>query len=358
MPRACTSTRATEKGKSPGTLIAAALAGAWRRVPGETAISAEDLAVITPLLLGSGAGALAWWRVRDSALRASAAARELREAYRFHTLGAALHELGIKEAFRLLRAAGVAPVLVKGWAVTRLYPEKGLRPYGDIDLCVRPEEYPRAAAALDGSEARKYSVDLHEGFENLDEESVEDLYARSRLERLDDCDVRVLGPEDHLRVLCVHFLRHGAWRPLWLCDVAAAVESRPADFDWDRCLGGDRRRADWVVCTIGLAHRLLGARVEDTPVAGRASRLPGWLLPAVVAQWETPCAPDHFPPELMLTSLRHPSRVPRALRDRWPNPIEATISVKGSFNELPRLPFQLGACLSRTTRFLGRLAKA
>ena len=46
--------------------------------------------------------------------------------------------------------------------------------------------------------------------------------------------------EDQLRQLCLHLLRHGACRPLWLCDVAVMLESLPGDFDWDRCLGGDR----------------------------------------------------------------------------------------------------------------------
>ena len=44
-----------------------------------------------------------------------------------------------------------------------------------------------------------------------------------------------------------------------------------------------------------------------------------------------------------------------ALRVRWPNPIEATIGVGGPFNEIPRLPFQIGECFSRAARFVGEL---
>lgn len=132
-----------------------------------------------------------------------------------------------------------------------------------------------------------------------------------------------------------------------------ALDSRPRDFDWDRCLGRDRRRADWVACTIGLAHQLLGVPVDDTPVAWRATHLPRWFVPSVLQQWERPYALDRQGlTEAFASTLRHPIRVPKALYLRWPaNPIAATISVKGPLNALPRLPFQLGECLLRLVRF-------
>jgi hypothetical protein len=44
----------------------------------------------------------------------------------------------------------------------------------------------------------------------------------------------------------------------------------------------------------------------------------------------------------MATYLRNPAGLLKALRTRWPDPIEATIRLKGPFNEVPRLPFQIG----------------
>ncbi len=343
-----------------GTLVARSLVGAWRPSPPGPELSAKELVEVAPLLLGSGAGALGWWRVRRSDLRSSAPALALRDAYRLFALHVALHECAIERAFVLLRSAGVEPILVKGWAIARHYPEPGLRPYGDLDLCVRPGQYVRAQEVLRGLEEEHVPVDLHAGFTNLDERDLDDLYAHSELVKLGDVPVRVLGPEDHLRVLCVHLLRHGAWRPLWLCDIAAAVEFRPADFDWDRCLGSKRRLADWVVCSIGLAHELLGSRVDDTPVAERARHLPRWLVPNVLGQWNTPFPTCQAPmryPEPMATYLRRPAGVLQALRMRWPNAIEATIGVKGPLNGLPRLPFRLAYCLLRTVRFVGRLPR-
>jgi hypothetical protein len=53
-------------------------------------------------------------------------------------------------------------------------------------------------------------------------------------------------------------------------DLAVSVEGRPAIFDWNRCLGLDSRSPDWVMCTVGLAHRLLEDRVDGTLVGARA----------------------------------------------------------------------------------------
>src|SRR5262249_11103226 len=147
--------------------------------------------------------------------------------------------------------------------------------------------------ALRGAVAEVGVVDLHRGladgsmaFALLNDHPLEALYERSQLVALGEVNVHVLGPEDHLRLLCLHMLGHGAHRPLWLCDVAIVLESRPPDFDWELCLSGDRRRSDWVACALGLAHHLLGAEIAGTPVEERARRLPRWLIPTVLRQWE------------------------------------------------------------------------
>jgi hypothetical protein len=343
---------------STGSLVAKVLTGSWRIHPPPLDISAEELSRVAPLLLESGAGALGWRRVRNSHLSATAEAAELQQAYRLHTLQAGLHERNIKGVITFFKNARIEPVLVKGWAVARLYPERGARPYGDIDLSFRPDQFDEAEALLQTEEGKKFYVDLHKGLRKLDDVSFEELYARSEVVALGDVEVRILGPEDHFRILCVHLLRHSAWRPLWLCDIAATLESRPRSFDWDRCLGRNPRKADWVACTVGLAHRLLGAEIGDTPVARRAESLPGWLIPSVLKNWSKP-DPNLYPPLAyvppMITYLRRPAGMLKALRRRWPDPIEATIRMRGPFNEMPRLPFQLGNCLSRVTGFLATM---
>ena len=245
----------------------------------------------------------------------------------------------------------------KGWAIARLYPKHGLRPYGDIDLYVSPEQWTATTDALASPGAPVCPGDLHRGSADLDDHTFTDLYRRSEVDDLGGVAVRILGPEDHLRLLCLHTLRHGAWRPLWLCDIGVALESRAVDFDWDYFLSGDRLRSDWVACAVGLAHQLLGVRVGDTPFEWRATHLPRWLVPTVLRQWSVLRTPHGCRME-MATYLRHPAGLLDALRLRWPNAIEATIGVRGPFNELPRLPFQVGDALFRTARFLTQVPRS
>lgn len=61
---------------------------------------------------------------------------------------------------RRLGAAGVEPLLIKGWAIARLYPGAGLRPYTNLDLIVRPSELGAARGNLWKPPA--VAVDLHE----------------------------------------------------------------------------------------------------------------------------------------------------------------------------------------------------
>jgi hypothetical protein len=345
--------------KSPGSLVAEMLRGSWRLSPPPLELTATQLKEITPLLQKSGAAALSWRRLQASDLRDVPHAKQLHQSYRRYTLRAAFIQQTIKRTISLLRSIGIEPILVKGWAAARLYPEPGLRPYGDIDLCVRPEQLVAAKGALKNLADEQHEVDLHCGFETLGGGNFDEMHTRSQLMQLEETSVRVLSAEDHLRVLSIHMLREGAWRPLWLCDIAAAVEARPVRFDWDRCLGKNRRQADWIIASIALAEQLLGADVGDTPAACRTKQLPRWLTATILKEWEAkmPSMPErHITP--MARYLRYPAGILKGLRDRWPNPIEATIQVRGPFNELPRLPFQLGNCLARTAKFAARLPQS
>lgn len=335
------------------------LAGVWRRFPPALRLSPEDLSEATPSLISSGAGALGWWRAHHSELRDTPAAQQLRDVYRQNAILGTMQERRIEEVVALLHAAGVVPLLVKGWAVARLYPERALRFSGDIDLIIRPAELRRAHRALEGRADLLSEVDTwHEELDCFSERAWDGLYARARAVRLGETDVHLLGPEDQLAFLCMHFLRHGAWRPIWLCDISVALESRPPGFDWDLCLHGGWGRADWIACALGLASVLLGADLRETPAEQRAAHLPGWLAPCVLQQWESPSPRQHDPPDLMRTALSRPSTIPAALLARWPDPIQATIRTNGPFNELPRLPFQLADYCMDAARFAVRLARS
>lgn len=340
-----------------GSGVASVLEGSWRRSPPKLDFPEPGLGEVADLLAASMSGALAWCRIRNTDLASSALAATLRESYLSHTIGSALREHAIKKVLTALQAAEVDAVLVKGWAISRLYPEPGLRPFGDIDLAVRPEHLPLATETVSNVDV-PYWVDLHHGFDGLDYTGFHELWARSMVVKLDDVGVRILRAEDHLRVLCFHLLRHNAFRPLWLCDIGAAVEYRSADFDWNLCLGRDRRRADWVACSIALAHELLAANVDDTPGAARTTNLPRWLISSVLKEWATPYAMSQAPvthQAPMAKYLRDPRGLLADLRRRWPKPIEATVYVNGAFNRIPRWPYQMAASIKRTTKFAARL---
>ena len=272
-----------------GLDIASLLSGAWRETSASSDfafnLSADQLAAITPLLCHSGAAALAWYKIRNTPLATTAAGQELHEVYRRFRLSALIHEREIADVWSLLGAEGIEAVLVKGWAIARRYPDPALRPYGDIDLCIRPDQFEQAVAVLQClEEIDGHHVDLHCGFTRIgqtkpeaDEQQVrrlrglhrfgvnkhkpssqvspaldrfglltvlrnlcnlrttpdasnrsgddwDKLFERSQVVMLNDQPVRILSDEDHLRLLCVHLLRSGARRPPWLCDVALLVE--------------------------------------------------------------------------------------------------------------------------------------
>lgn len=343
------------KNLSKGSLVAAVLAGSWRssKFP-PLQITEPELDTVCPLLYDSGAAALAWHRLSTTSLRNSASAELFHQAYRLQSLQSDIHEEKIEKVFRLLREAEVEAVLAKGWATAGIYKTRAFRPFGDIDVCVRPEQFKLAGEVLRDPAAQDCWVDLHQHFAEIGDRTFADLFERSTEVRLRAEQIRILGIEDQLALSSIHLLKHGAWRPLWLCDVGVAIESLPHTFNWDTCLGQNPTRAKWIMCAIGLAKRLLEADTKDVP-SHVNTQVPPWLIENVLKQWERPFAINQPPmshPTPFTNLLRHPTQLPEGLRQRWPNPILATISVNGEFNNLPRLPYQLANCISRVGRLL------
>ena len=341
--------------KSRGLVIASLLAGSWRTAPPPLNLSPEDLDEITPLLYNSGAAALGWRRIRDTELSTTPSAEVLHQGYRLQALQVAISQSKIEIVHRLLQEVRVDAILVKGWAVAGFYPELALRPLGDIDLVVRPTEYKAAGTILARPEARGCWVDLHSGLSELQDRSIDELFSRSHVVSLRDTQIRVLSLEDHLALLTIHLLKHGAWRPLWLCDIAAIVESLPNDFDWPICLGADKRRRSWISASIALAHQLLTANIDQVPLPARAKYVPEWLRESVLKQWGNLFPGDHLPVQprpLMTNVLTSPRGILKETWERWPDAITATFNMRGRINNFPRLPYQLGDFSARAGRYL------
>jgi hypothetical protein len=337
--------------------VPAFLARAWRTVLPGLSANAEELGSIASQLMMTAAGPLAWRRICQTPLAASRPGRELRQAYRLHALQAVDHERHIQLLFPAMRAAGVEPILIKGWSAARLYPETGLRPYGDIDLCVPPEQLTAAATVLSEDGLRYGWVELHKGVADLPDRTWSDVWRRSRLVPLGQVPVRVLGPEDQIRLLCLHQVRHSFARPLWLCDVAAALESRPADFDRSYCLSGDPRLTRWVAAVIGLACRLLGAELNNPAFSRKVADVPGWLEQAALWRWGA--VNDR---ERLGFYLRNPGATAQAIYYRGLDPIKASLRL-GAWPRhrltlfLVQLRAQVGRCRHAPRRLRIELTK-
>ncbi|MDQ3472102.1 MAG: hypothetical protein M3447_00045, partial [Acidobacteriota bacterium] len=143
--------------------------------------------------------------------------------------------------------------------------------------------------------------------------------------------------------------------PIGLCDIAVALESRAADFDWSKCLGKTKKHVDWIGCVIGLARELLGAEPGEIPIRLK-ERQPTWIVRTVLKAWGRSFS-SHFTQQAPLDFYaRHPRGLVQALAARWPTPIVGTVGVGGSFNRLPRFPYQLGYLLVRSLRFIKHMS--
>lgn len=332
-----------------GAALAATLTHSWRESECQEEIFPEEIENAFSLLLATGSAALIPHRV--SHLPAEFVA-ELQEVYRRQAIAAMLQEHSVKDIFQRMRRRGVEPVLFKGWSLARLYPDAAMRPSGDIDLWLCADQLAEAYTAVPADAS--YCVELHTRFYRQFERSFAQVMEASQCCSLDGTMVRIPCPEDHLRFICLHFLYHGGWRPLWLCDVALMVETRSENFDWDYCLRGKRKSADWIACVIGLAHQLLGAEISGTPVEKRAKDLPGWLVSAVLKQWGAGAGMSHaqrlslsFPRRLL-----KPAALLSALREHWRNPIQASVEMNAWFNNSPRGLLQLSSVFLHIPRFV------
>src|SRR5229473_1781198 len=147
---------------SRGRLIATALERSWRSSPPlELHLSATEFDEVTPLLYDSGAAGLGWWCIRESGLRDTPSGELLHQAFRLLALQANIHQSKIQKLFQLMRAAGVEPILLKGWAIARLYPQPALRPYGDFDLFVRSRDSRAARRVIESAAPRQLDPVSH-----------------------------------------------------------------------------------------------------------------------------------------------------------------------------------------------------
>lgn len=244
------------------------------------------------------------------------------------------------------------PILIKGWAAARYYPKPFKRHLGDFDVAVAPENYSKALEVVEREGLNK--VDLHEGLRHLDTVTWTDLLENSLEINCEGVKIRVLRPEDHLRVLVVHWLTDGGEYFEKLRDILYLIENRPKDFDWKRCLDKvSKNRQRWIIITIGLTHKYFGLNLDDTPFIIEAKKIPKWMIEFLEKEWQSGY---HLIPIHLL--IGHKKQLWKQLKKRLPpNPIQATIEMEGSLDSKFRFQYQIGSLIKRIFPSLKRISK-
>lgn len=254
--------------------------------------------------------------------------------------------------FSELRASGFEPVLIKGWAAAKNYPPNTSRYYSDIDIAVSSADFKAVSGIIAAARSSLSGVDLHNELRHLDSVPWPKLFGRSSVVETDSGPIRILSPEDHLRVMATHWLNDGGANKERLWDIYYAVTNRPSDFDWSVCLDPvSRTRRGWVICAIGLAHKYLDLPINDLPFRDDALKIPKWVIKTVEKEWT-----NNEPRRPLQTCLGDRKLFLRQLRKRFPpNPIEATIQTESPIDETGRTAIQIRNAFQRTKPSLSRI---
>lgn len=287
---------ATINQETRGHRIADLLRGIWR-----PNVFSWDRAVDERLVTALKAGGVFGVASRRLVGQDGPFAAELRITLPCQALVADVHAMQLADMLAPLRAAGIDPILLKGLAVARYYPVAGCRQLGDIDLLLPPAHLDRASAVVAELGYRHQTrtragssfsvttrgpegaVDLRTHLWPLPDTDACAALRSDHRAAVNGVDVRVLPRDLEIRYLAVHAAKHGFARPIWLCDLAAAVE-HGADLDWDRLAKGSRHIQSCILASLGLTSRLLGLELPPD-VQHRSEPVAAWIESQVLARW-------------------------------------------------------------------------
>jgi hypothetical protein len=246
------------------------------------------------------------------------------------------------ELFHLLdlfAARDIPALVVKGPVLAmQAYGDPTMRSYGDLDLLVRQADIRRAtellqatgyqaAVPLSAIDAGKIPgqylfsksdadllVELHNDFtlryfpRRL---TLDKLFARLTLVRVDGHEAPALAVQDHLVYICVHGATHFWGRLSWIADVAALV-TRQKSLDWKNVMDTAKEvGAERMLHTgLRLASDLLQARLPDKVLKIVQNDTGAGKLVACAQKWLNPdskTSPTLF--ERAAFRLRMPGRI-------------------------------------------------
>jgi hypothetical protein len=274
------------------------------------------------------------------------------DADRWNVLQCRVQQTRTVQAVEVFRSQGIEPIVIKGVAAARYYPSEKGRSSVDVDLAVARHQFARAKAIAES--ATGLAIDVHRELRHLDTVPWNDLVANSVELSFHEGTVRVLRPEDDLRVLCVHWLTDGGVHRDRLWDMYYAISRRGDPFNWERFLSVvSPTRQRWIECVLGLAAKYLELDLTSSPLAGAENRIPDWVIRTVEREWEAEIKPlpleaSLFDRKMLLTQVK------RRLR---PNPLYATVDCEGSFDARTRLFYQVRNGLHRVRPSIKRMTK-
>ncbi len=253
-----------------------------------------------------------------------------------------------RAAVSAFRAGGIEPILIKGLSLGRLYPEAELRPSGDLDFWVDPDQFSAAHSVAAGL-GLTTPIDLHPApHDRCYHLGWPEIRRHAAMTEIGGIAVMTLDRAHELRLLVLHFLRHGGWRPLWLCDIGSALEASGAQIDWGRAFGPNPFTRGWVTAGLALAVELLGAA---PPIGLPDLAGPDWPRTVVMAQWGKGPGLSQGSPLAVELRTRPVFVWPGVLAGHWRNPLQACLETGTPPREGRQLRAQIEAFVRRIPGF-------
>jgi len=148
-------------------------------------------------------------------------------------------------------------ILLKGIALIQtIYPNIALRPIYDIDILIRPQDFPVVKAGLEelgyfnsvfyreDFYQDNIMVDVHEELINITRIKsrrkahridMDEVWRRSLAIEINGQKARILSAEHSLMELCLHLtFHHGLQGLIWFVDIARLIEYYKNEIDWNR----------------------------------------------------------------------------------------------------------------------------
>ena len=216
----------------------------------------------------------------------------------------------VREVLQACQRQGIAVIVLKGAALAEtVYPNRAVRPMGDIDLLVRPEALEAMDDALtalgyrfvDHGRPKAYwrtqyyeftfqpplaapltvPIEVHWALERPSRPfriDMDGLWQRAIPATIAGVDTRILAPEDQLLHLCVHLCKHAGGTPIeagrsWqlrtFSDLVAVLCRAGPTLDWEALV---HRAQAWGVASylyvpLALTCELSGVRVPTSALA-------------------------------------------------------------------------------------------